>query len=58
MVDDIGCGGFRHGAIDRPGNNPYMMYGYVKGYPLNALWGFKYGGTWHRRSRGVRAQQA
>ena len=23
-----------------------MMYGYVKGYPLNALWGFKYGGTW------------
>ena len=23
-----------------------MMYGYVKGYPLNALWGFKYGGVW------------
>ena len=23
-----------------------MMYGYVKGYPLNSLWGFKYGGTW------------
>ena len=23
-----------------------MMYGYVKDYPLNALWGFKYAGTW------------
>ncbi len=29
-----------------PGNNPYMMYGYVAGYPLNSLWGFRYGGTW------------
>src|SRR5690606_67504 len=28
------------------GNNSYMMYGYVKDYPLNALWGFQYGGTW------------
>ena len=25
-----------------------MMQGYVKGYPLNALWGFRYGGTWKR----------
>lgn len=25
----------------------YMMYGYVAGYPLNSLWGFKYGGVWH-----------
>ena len=24
----------------------YMMYGYVKDYPLNALWGFKDCGTW------------
>ena len=22
------------------------MYGYVKGYPLNSLWGFKYAGVW------------
>jgi len=28
------------------GNNSYMMYGYVQDYPLNALWGFQYGGTW------------
>jgi hypothetical protein len=27
-------------------NNSYMMYGYKAGYPLNALWGFQYGGTW------------
>ena len=44
-VDDIGSEDFIS-AYDSPGNNPYMMYGYVKGYPLNALWGFKYGGTW------------
>ncbi len=45
MVDDIGSEEFIS-AYDSPGNNPYMMYGYVKGYPLNSLWGFKYGGTW------------
>ena len=33
-------------ALSSLGYNLYMMYGYVKGYPLNALWGFKYGGTW------------
>ena len=27
-------------------NPKYMMYGYKKGYPLNALWGFVYAGTW------------
>lgn len=45
MVDDIGSEDFVS-AMNSPGNNPYMMYGYVKGYPLNALWGFKDGGTW------------
>lgn len=45
MVDDIGTEDFVS-AYDSPGNNPYMMYGYVKGYPLNSLWGFKDGGTW------------
>ena len=44
-VDDIGSEDFIS-AYNSPGNNPYMMYGYVKGYPLNSLWGFKYGGTW------------
>ncbi len=45
MVNDIGAEDFV-AAYSSPGNNSYMMYGYVKGYPLNSLWGFKYGGTW------------
>lgn len=44
-VDDIGTEDFVV-AASSAGNNPYMMLGYVKGYPLNALWGFRYGGTW------------
>ena len=44
-VEDIGSEEFIS-AYNSPGNNSYMMYGYVKGYPLNSLWGFKYGGTW------------
>ena len=46
MVDDIGSEDFV-AAQKSGGNNPYMMQGYVKGYPLNALWGFRYGGVWH-----------
>ena len=34
-------------AYSSPTNNSYMMYGYVNGYPLNALWGFKHAGVWH-----------
>ena len=45
LVEDIGSEDFVS-AYNSPGNNVYMMYGYVKGYPLNSLWGFKYGGTW------------
>lgn len=45
LVEDIGSEDFVT-AYSSPGNNSYMMYGYVKGYPLNSLWGFKYGGTW------------
>ncbi len=32
----------------------YMMYGYVKGYPLNALWGFQYAGVWHNAAEVAR----
>ncbi|HEX7755963.1 MAG TPA: SusC/RagA family TonB-linked outer membrane protein [Niabella sp.] len=44
-VDDIGNYSYVnvYGAY---GNNSYMMYGYKVGYPLNALWGFQYAGTW------------
>ncbi len=45
LVLDIGQDDFVT-AYSSPGNNSYMMYGYVNGYPLNSLWGFKYGGTW------------
>lgn len=31
------------------GGNTYMIYGYVKDYPLNSLWGFKYAGVWHNQ---------
>ncbi len=44
-VDDIGHYGYVS-AYSASGNNSYMMYGYVKDYPLNALWGFQYAGTW------------
>ena len=46
MVENIGQEDFV-AAMMSPGNNTYMMYGYVAGQPLNALWGFKYGGVWH-----------
>ncbi len=46
MVEDIGSEDFVT-ALSSGGNTDYMMYGYVKGYPLNALWGFQYGGVWH-----------
>ena len=43
MVEDIGTEDFVS-LLKSPSG--YMMYGYVAGYPLNALWGFKYGGVW------------
>ena len=36
-------------AYSTPTNNSYMMFGYVNGYPLNALWGFKFAGVWHNQ---------
>jgi len=48
LVEDIGSEDFVT-AFSSPGNNPYMMYGYVAGYPLNSLWGFKYAGVWHNQ---------
>lgn len=44
MVEDIGTTDYVP-AYSAP-SSKYMMYGYVAGYPLNSLWGFKYGGTW------------
>lgn len=44
LVENVGTEEFVS-ALSAPSG--YMMYGYVAGYPLNALWGFKYGGVWH-----------
>lgn len=55
-VLDIGSEDFVS-AMDCPGNNKYMMYGYVKGYPLNSLWGFKYGGIWKSEEERERNRQ-
>ncbi len=45
MVDDIG-GLDRIPVYNNGWGAQYMMYGYVKGHPLNALWGMQYAGTW------------
>ena len=44
-------------AYESPTNNKYMMYGYVNGYPLNALWGFQYAGVWHNKEEVARNEQ-
>ena len=48
MVEDIGSGD-RVEVSKSPGNDGAMMYGYVKGRPLNALWGYEYAGVWHNQ---------
>lgn len=45
MVDDIG-GLDKISVYNNGWGAQYMMYGYVKGRPLNALWGMQYAGTW------------
>lgn len=45
LVENIGTLDYVS-VYNASGNNSYMMYGYIEGYPLNALWGFQYGGTW------------
>ena len=55
MVEDIGTEDFVT-AFNSLGTSKYMMYGYVKGYPLNSLWGFKYGGTWKSQDEVARNQ--
>ena len=45
MVDDIG-GLDKISVYNNGWGAQYMMYGYVKDRPLNALWGMQYAGTW------------
>lgn len=46
-VEDIG--GENHIIAYAAPSTGYMMYGYVKGYPINSLWGFQYAGVWHNQ---------
>ena len=46
MVEDIGHEDYVSSVKSR-GANPFMIYGYKAGYPLNALWGFQYAGVFH-----------
>lgn len=34
-------------AYLNPRNTTQYMYGYKKGYPVNALWGYQFEGVWH-----------
>lgn len=43
MVDNVG----HEEYVSAMESGGYMMYGYKKGYPLNALWGFQYEGVFH-----------
>jgi len=49
MVNDIG-GLDRIAAYINPYGGNYMMYGYVAGRPLNALWGMEYAGVWKNQA--------
>ncbi len=49
MVEDIG-GLDRISVYNNNQGAQYMMYGYEKGKPLNALWGMQYAGTWKNQA--------
>lgn len=44
VVTDIGA---EFDQVATYTKNSQMLYGYKVGYPVNALWGYKYGGVWH-----------
>ena len=37
-------------TFSNPRNTTQYMYGYREGYPVNALWGYKYEGVWHNQA--------
>ena len=44
VVTDIGA---EYEQVATYTANSQMLYGYKVGYPVNALWGYKFGGVWH-----------
>ena len=47
MVIDVGNDGEIVPTYNKIRNATQYMYGYKNGYPVNAIWGYKYGGVWH-----------
>jgi len=47
MVIDVGNDGEIVPTYNNIRNATQYMYGYKNGYPVNAIWGYKYGGVWH-----------
>ena len=47
VVTDVGSESTVVPTFMNPRNYTQYMYGYRKGYPVNALWGYKYAGVWH-----------
>lgn len=45
-VLDVGAGNEYISMYSKDGQ---MLYGYVKGYPVGALWGYQYAGVWHNQ---------
>lgn len=46
-VIDVGNNGEIVPTYNNPRNSTQYMYGYKNGYPVNAIWGYKYAGVWH-----------
>ena len=46
-VIDIGNNGEIVPTYNNIRNATQYMYGYKNGYPVNAIWGYKFGGVWH-----------
>ncbi len=47
IVTDVGSESTVVPTFMNPRNYTQYMYGYRKGYPVNALWGYKFAGVWH-----------
>ena len=50
MVIDVGNDGEIVPRFNNPRNTSQYMYGYKNGYPVNAIWGYKYAGVWHNQA--------
>lgn len=50
MVTGVGSESEVVPTYTNPRNTTQYMYGYRAGYPVNALWGYKYKGVWHNQA--------